>query len=488
MPTPPTASEDTLLEGVQNALEHADIRRGDRLVVAWSGGRDSTVLLDLLQRLAPGLHLHLIAAHVDHAMRESSSRDAEHCEAWARTSGIQLERVTLSPGQASNQADARQARYQALGAIAQTHRASALLTAHHGDDRLESALINLLRGSGLDGLATLKEDATLTIEDRRLRVLRPMLFASAEQVGDYARQRQLTWVEDPTNATDRYLRNRIRREVTPALRAIAGELGPARRTLINLEAERQAADDVADALERRARRPPLEPDAHAFDARTLLNAPHATCTRIILRIAPHFARETLAGVLAMLPGAFSITPKHLSAPGFLVRVSHGQLVLLPSRERGGRDRLHPVAAPANFASTPQGTLAWQGSLLQWSLVPRAEAAPDHPARPWRCLLPHSLAKQPLTLRGYRPGDTLMRLRQDGTSQTRKASTVFQAAQLGTDVRWCWPCIADTNNNLIWIAGLKPPSFPAQNTSAHPFWEIVVRPGAALSAILHWQRK
>ncbi|TXD35715.1 tRNA lysidine(34) synthetase TilS [Lujinxingia vulgaris] len=487
MPSPST-TEDTLLEGVHDALGRAGVAPGDTLVVAWSGGRDSTVLLDLLQRIAPTLDIHLVAAHVDHAMRASSSDDAAHCEARAQESGIHLERVTLSPGEASNQADARQARYQALAMLARRHQAAALVTAHHGDDRLESALINLLRGSGLDGLATLQEDTTLIVNNARLRVLRPLLFASAEDVDAYSRRRNLVWVEDPTNATDSYLRNRIRHELTPALRAIAGELAPARRTLTNLVSERRAADAAADALETRARRPPLEPDAHAFDAHTLKNAPRAVCTRVILRIAPHFDRQTLARIAAMLPEAFSITPKYLSAPGFLVRVSHGQLVLLPSRERGGRDRLHPTARPATLAAAPRGLIDWQGSKLRWSTLPRALAAPDHPARPWRCLLPPPPQGHTLTLRGYRPGDTLNRITGQAISTRFKASAIFQAARLGADVRWCWPCIADADDTLIWIAGLTPPSRPAQTPSSEHLIEVIVQPSAALSAILHWQRK
>ncbi|TXD38516.1 tRNA lysidine(34) synthetase TilS [Lujinxingia vulgaris] len=488
MPTSPSGNDDDLVAGVQDALQRAGITAGDTLLLAWSGGRDSTVLLDLLRRLATPLQLNLVAAHIDHAMRESSTRDAAHCEEQAHRFGLCFERVTLTAGQVTSQGEAREARYLKLAELALAHRARAVLTAHHGDDRLESALINLLRGSGLDGLATLQEDATLRIEHHNLRVLRPLLFASARQVADYARERNLTWVDDPTNATDHYLRNRIRQQVTPQLRAIAGELSPARRTLANLESEHEAAEHAANQLETRARRPALEPDTHAFDAHLLLSAPRALCFRVILRIAPAFDRETLERIAALLPDAFSITPKHLSAPGFLVRASHGRLTLLPARQRGGRDRLHPTASPIKIAATPRGALDWQGSHVRWSILPRAQAAPDHPARPWRCLLPAPAAHHPLTLRGYLPGDTLTRTRQDGTPQKIKASAVFQAARIGADTRWCWPCVADASNDLIWIAGLST-SFPPDPTHAsRQVLEVIVRPSAALSAILQWQRK
>ena len=126
------------------------------LCVAWSGGLDSTVLLDLVDRVAPGLGLEVCAVHVDHRLHEESAEAAAFCRQWAHRRGIalRLEEVEVAGG-ASVEQQARLQRYAAVGQAAEAMGADLVLTAHQADDAVETALLHLTRGTGLRGLTSL---------------------------------------------------------------------------------------------------------------------------------------------------------------------------------------------------------------------------------------------------------------------------------------------------------------------------------------------
>ncbi|MEO8785000.1 MAG: tRNA lysidine(34) synthetase TilS, partial [Candidatus Saccharimonadales bacterium] len=169
-----------------------------RYILAVSGGVDSVVLLDLLADL-PGLKL--TVAHFDHGIRTDSKNDRIFVQSLAAAHNLPFvyDRAELGPG--ASEALARQARYQFLHKVRQLAEAQAVITAHHADDRLETAIINILRGTGRRGLSSLKSGAL---------IVRPLLHTDKKQLVAYARDQNLRWHEDSTNQDDSYLRNYVR--------------------------------------------------------------------------------------------------------------------------------------------------------------------------------------------------------------------------------------------------------------------------------------
>lgn len=174
-------------------------------MVAVSGGVDSVVLLDLLKK-QPGLDL--IVAHFDHGIRADSHQDAEFVQKLADQSKLSFESRKGKLGAEASEDMARQARYKFLHEIKKKYSAMAIITAHHQDDVVETAIINLLRGTYRKGLSSLGSDAHL---------IRPMLNLSKEQITDYAKKQNLNWREDPTNTDTRFLRNYVRHRLLPAM-------------------------------------------------------------------------------------------------------------------------------------------------------------------------------------------------------------------------------------------------------------------------------
>lgn len=188
-----------------------DLLPKDGLILcALSGGRDSVALLHFLKE-----HGYFIAAaHFDHHLRETSTADAEFCEKLCREWNIPFYcgegDIAGQPG--NTEANARVARYAFLEQTAKEAGAEVIATAHNADDNLETVLLHLTRGCGLNGLTG--------IRPKRGILVRPMLKTSRAAIDAYVEKFHLPFVEDETNTDDKFSRNKIRHQVIPVLQSI----------------------------------------------------------------------------------------------------------------------------------------------------------------------------------------------------------------------------------------------------------------------------
>jgi tRNA(Ile)-lysidine synthase len=203
--------EDALRAGLR------DLPRPVRLLVAFSGGLDSTVLLHLCAALPADAGVTLAAAHVDHGLHPDAEAWAAHCRAACRRLGVPLTvlRVDAAAARAEKgmEAAAREARYAALAPLLET--GDCLLTAHHRDDQAETVLLQLLRGSGPAGLAAMPAIAALGAGLH----LRPLLGIARGALLRYAHTHGLSWLDDPSNADPALGRGWLRGELLPRLRS-----------------------------------------------------------------------------------------------------------------------------------------------------------------------------------------------------------------------------------------------------------------------------
>ncbi|MFA5631534.1 MAG: tRNA lysidine(34) synthetase TilS [Porticoccaceae bacterium] len=182
-----------------------------RLIIAFSGGLDSTVLLHAAAAQLPRHKLR--AVHVNHGISPNSDHWQLHCEAVCRALGIPCDsfRVVVSASGKGLEEAAREARYRCFTALA--GRGDLLLMAHHQDDQMETVLLRLLRGAGPKGLAGMPESRQLGAG----HLYRPFLHYRRDQLEAQAHALRLSWVEDESNEGIAYDRNYLRREVLPAL-------------------------------------------------------------------------------------------------------------------------------------------------------------------------------------------------------------------------------------------------------------------------------
>ena len=214
---------------------------GKKLLLATSGGLDSMVMVDLFRKLS----FEIAIAHCNFQLRGVESfEDQNFVQNYAESNEIKLF-VTQFDTEAfakdyklSTQVAARELRYNWFYELLETENFDYVLTAHHADDNLETFLINLVRGTGLDGLTG--------IPAQNENVIRPLLLFSRQEIEQYAKEDNIDWREDSSNALDKYLRNKIRHNLIPILKELNTDfLSSFHKTQVYLQESKTMVEDAS---------------------------------------------------------------------------------------------------------------------------------------------------------------------------------------------------------------------------------------------------
>lgn len=205
-----------LTDIIKTIKEYDMLHRGAHVLVALSGGADSSVLLDVLIKCREALGICVSAAHLNHMLR---GKDADNDEAFVREKCEKLgiafvsERIDITAlAQKSGQSTelcAREVRYDFLRRTKTELRADKIATAHNANDNLETVIFNLSRGGGTDGMCG--------IPPVRGNIIRPLIFTSRREIEEYAACNGIEFCEDKTNAETVYTRNKIRHNIIPEI-------------------------------------------------------------------------------------------------------------------------------------------------------------------------------------------------------------------------------------------------------------------------------
>jgi tRNA(Ile)-lysidine synthase len=222
-------------------LHHRLVDRQQSILLAVSGGIDSMVLLDLFSRFREQQELRLSVIHVNHQLRgEESMEDERFVRDKSAEYGLPFlcERVeTVSyvhEHKVSKQVAARHLRYEYFERARIEHNADAVATAHQADDNAETVLLNILRGTGIRGLAG------IPLKRNDSHIIRPLLFAARDDIQAYAREYNLSFREDSSNLSTTYRRNFLRHKVIPDLQKRVPDIA---RTLIRISSAMRELDE-----------------------------------------------------------------------------------------------------------------------------------------------------------------------------------------------------------------------------------------------------
>ena len=378
--------------------------RGDRVIVAVSGGPDSMALLHVLWELRDRLGLTLEVAGVDHGLRPAAAEELELVRARAEALGLPF--VGLAVDVASHrrgaglQDAARRARLGALAALATERGARRVALGHQADDQAETVLFRIVRGTGLAGLQG--------IPYRRDPFVRPLLDLSRTEILRYLRRRSIPFVEDPSNTDLRFARARIRHRHLPAL----AEENPR----------------VAEALV-----------ALAAAAREVRPARAASPTPVA---GPALSRR-VAAVVERLRARGGTAAVDI-AGGRRVEVSYGAVRV------GARALVRaPVSSVAPVLIDGPGIYRWAAGTLDVKEGARRRAPPagDDGAE-----FDADLLAWPLTARARKSGD---RMRPRGGRGSRKLSDLMIDARIARGARAALPVVTSARGELLFVPGLRP---------------------------------
>ena len=234
--------DDAAAKAVEPLKRQAQPPRGAAaatVALALSGGRDSMALLDLLARLVAtrgtGIR-RVVAIHVHHGLSRHADAWVAHCETECERRRVPLivRHVEVKRRGRGIEAAAREVRYTALAEAAREAGARIVMTAHHRDDRLETFLLQWMRGAGLDGLAAFPASRAF---DGDLQLLRPLVDVARVDLERYVELRAIAYVDDDTNDDASLLRNSVRRDVLPRIDRLRPGFGAAAARSVDLIAE-----------------------------------------------------------------------------------------------------------------------------------------------------------------------------------------------------------------------------------------------------------
>lgn len=433
-------------DGISHLALKDTILGAERIIVAFSGGADSSLLLRLMKNYLDKTGIILECAHLNHMIRgDEADRDEEFCLREADALGIKChvcrrDIPSLADGAGGIEEVARRERYSFFEELCKASSARTLIaTAHNADDNLETILFNMMRGSGLRGMCGIPPY-------RDGRYIRPILTFTGSEIREYCRTLGISYVYDSTNGEEDYTRNRIRRRIVPELVELSPSIqSAALRMSINLRSDSEYMDSVAADFKL---------DAHGAANVEEIEALHPSIlSRVLCRMwctaagtsvcsleAVHI--RTIAELLSRR-GQFDVCTPHN-----LTFVSNGKTArfTLPRSET-------PV-----IPDTSEYTLTTDGKAVKFNAFSvhalcsdeSLENTREYSGNIYNLSINKSVSfdkiKGKLILRARKPGDAY---RFGG--MTHRVKKLMSEKGIPLEERNCIPVIAD-DNGIVWIPG------------------------------------
>jgi tRNA(Ile)-lysidine synthase len=426
--------------------KYAMLQPGERVLVAVSGGADSMALLHALWELRKDLHLSLVVAHLDHGLRPEGAAEKNFVRKAAVQLGIpflsrkadvreikESQRLTL-------QEAAREVRYSFLLQAAKTHQATKIALGHTANDQAESVLMRFLRGAGTRGLGGIPP-----VRDEVF--IRPLIESWREEVESFLGNRKVNFLNDPSNRSLHYLRNRIRHELLPALLKYNPRLPQLMVSMAEIfRAEEEFWQNLLEEKFRsliRNRKKGLI----TLDIPSLLNQPLPLRLRSLRhaaeKILGNLRRVGLTHILAINHLLSSPEPnKSLQLPqGLGLAKAYDALILARSKEE---------ILPFEVSVSRPG--CWEipeiGREMSFELLNNSKIRLKSPSNV--ALLDFDKISFPLTIRSFRAGDRLQPLGMEGE---KKVKDLFIDYKIPAAQRKKIPLLFK-NDQLLWVAGLR----------------------------------
>ena len=478
--------------------KHQLIPDNARVIVGVSGGPDSLALLHGLHQLAPEHGWLLHAAHLNHMLRPEAEDEAhfvaELAAAWDLGCTIErrdVQALAAQPGVSLEEA-ARQARYAFLGRVARRLHAPVIAVGHHADDQVETILMHLLRGSGLAGLRGMPpgvslerlrlpavrsaQDAEDPLDFENIRLIRPLLMVTRDDILAYCRENDLEPRWDMSNLDTTFFRNRLRHQIIPQLKEInPGLTTVLGRTAFVLQGDYEALDARRNAFwSAVATVEPGRVRLELLSFRALLRGDQrALLRRAIATLRPQHRNiswehtERVLDILAADPKRASGGPYTLTA-GLEAWLSYQWLDV---QETGFIPTDTPQVRSAQQLRLPGSVDLGPG----WRLTAR-EAFWEPGEAPWRhrpspnvLWLPVDIP-QPLVVRPRLPGD---RMRPLGLSAWKPIKDLMNERNIPRSERAHWPLLVDGDGRILWVVGHRASEWAQVPLDATRAWEITL---------------
>ena len=419
-----------------------------KVLVAFSGGVDSTALIHILNSLKGELNIKLYAAHLNHKIRKNDSGlDAAFAKRTAKKLGIpcvveEFDVPSFAKQNKLNLEDAaRRARYEFLERTAVKVGAEKIALAHNADDNIETLLMRLIRGTGMKGMEG--------IPPVRGKIIRPMIGVLRSEIEEYLRSIKVTPRIDKSNFETKYLRNRIRKDLIPTLVSYNKNIKELLLQTIS------AANVIHGFVEIKAKeafkKMVLNKKAGEvrLDIKKLLYSDDALKGEV-LRLAIEYVKKDLVDIsfvhIEDILGQLGKNRGEVDLPGIYVRVKSGVLSIMDAKPLKAKEHpfLHKLEVPGEVRDKDNGFI------VEADILDSVTAKDLRVKNPYQAYLDHDKIAGPLIVRNRMPGDVFSPF---GLRGKKKLQDIFVDEKIDIDKRDRIPVIED-GKKIVWVVGYR----------------------------------
>ena len=420
-----------------NIDHYFPFQNNDRIVIGCSTGPDSMALLDMLLKVRDQYHLAIVVAHVNHNIRKESYVEAEFLKQYCDEHNLMFESMIIEDyGDDNFHNEARNIRYRFFESVVHKYRAHYLMTAHHGDDLIETILMRIVRGSNLSGYCGFKS----IVDMGSYKIVRPLIFFTKKELEDYDIENDVPYFIDQSNLKDTYTRNRYRKYILPFLKSEAPNV---HLKFLKYSESLQEASTFIERITNKAIERCISDNKINIDL--FLLEDEFIQKEILYYYLSKFYQDDL----------ILINDKHIDLI-FKLITSHkaNSYINLPNEviARKTYNQFYFVRDIDDISNyeIEFDKVAFLPNHHQIELV---DSVSDNSNN--ICRLNSKDISLPLIIRSRKIGD---RISVKGLNGTKKVSDIFIDKKISANDRDLWPIVLDSMGNVVWIPGLKKSKF------------------------------
>lgn len=431
-------------------LNKSGIKQNDTVVVGVSGGPDSMALLYLMNKLKHELDLFLVCAHVDHNVRVESEDERKFLERFCESEGIYFKYMKIENyGDDNFENEARTIRYNYFDKLVKEYNAKFLLTAHHGDDLIETILMRIVRGSSLKGYSGFSR----IVEKDGYKILRPLITVTKEQIETFDKENGIEYVIDRTNFDDIHTRNRYRKYVLPFLKSENPNVHLKFLKFSEILLENNAyIDREMNNLKNKVLKEGI------LDINKFKELDKVIQTKIIYSILETIYGDDLL-IISDVHVTLILNLIYSNKPNLIVHLPNNVICTKTYDDVSfnfyeAKDEVYEIEIN-DIVNLPNGK--------NIEVVEESEWTNNFCTR-----LSSKEVSLPLHVRSRRNGDKINIKKMKGT---KKLNDIFIDEKIPIKDRKIWPVVLDANENIVWVPGLRKSKFDKEKNEEY---DIILR--------------
>lgn len=417
------------------------LKKDEVVVCATSGGIDSMALLYLLLELRKEININIICAHINHNLREESFEEYEFVEKYCKQNNIIFEGILFEKHKHGNfEFESRKKRYNFFEFVLNKYSSRYLLTAHHGDDLIETVLMRLIRGSTLDGYMGFD-----MISDRNdYKILRPLIYYTKSDIKNYANQNNIEYREDKTNSDIKYTRNRYRKKILPLFKEENKDVHLKFLKFNNIIKE--SSTFINNYTNKVYEQIYID---NKININSIKDIDTFILKKVLLKILAEIYRENIS----------YINDKHILAILEVLKSNKSNISINLPLEMIA-EKSYDYFEIKEVANVESYKIEIRNSEI---ILPNGILKKVNDTKltnNYVCHLDSSKIKLPLFVRNKNPGDFIEVL---GLNGKKKVKDIFINEKVKKDIRSSYPVVVDSNNTVLWVPGLKKSKYDSLKT-------------------------